>query len=123
MPELQGINVTGRAKPGATVLAVHPTLRYQDHPLPVIAYERYGRGRTMAIMTASTWRWQMLMPHENLSHERLWRQVFRWLTTTSPPRLQLTLNRDSYSVGEQVEVQASVADKAYAPDVPPGRSQ
>ena len=70
MPLLQGINVSGHAKPGATVLAVHPTLSFQGEPLPVLAHERYGRGRTMAIMTATTWRWQMLKPHEDTSHER-----------------------------------------------------
>ncbi|MBW2408725.1 MAG: hypothetical protein JRF72_02930, partial [Deltaproteobacteria bacterium] len=64
MPQLQGINVTGRAKPGTTVLAVHPTLRLQGELLPVLAYERDGRGRTMAITTATTWRWQMLKPHD-----------------------------------------------------------
>ncbi len=115
MPALQGVNVTGAAKPGATVLATHPSLEYQGKLLPVIAYERYGRGRTMAIMTASTWRWQMLMPHEDLSHERFWRQVIRWLSTTSPSRLELTLERDAYSVGEQVVVRARVTDKTYAP--------
>lgn len=115
MPQLQGINVTGHAKPGATVLATHPTLRYEDIPLPVIAYERYGRGRTMAIMTASTWRWQMLLPHEDLSHERFWRQIARWLVVDSLPRFALTFDQESYSVGETVTVQARLFDKTYLP--------
>ncbi|MBF0280522.1 MAG: hypothetical protein HQM13_22185 [SAR324 cluster bacterium] len=115
MPELQGINVTGWAKPGAEVLATHPSLLYQERLLPVMAYQRYGRGRTMAIMTASTWRWQMLMPHKDQSHERFWRQILRWLSSNSPSRLELTLDHDSYSVGEQVIVQARVTDKNYSP--------
>ena len=89
MPQLQGINVTGRAKPGTTVLAVHPTLQFQGEPLPVLAYERYGRGRTMAIMTATTWRWQMLKPHEDTSHERFWRQILRWLTANTPTPVEI----------------------------------
>ena len=115
MPQLQGVNVTERAKSGAIVLAVHPILSYNEIPLPVIVYERFGRGRTMAIMTASTWRWQMLQPYDDLSHERFWRQVARWLTLDSPPRLQMNLDHDSYSVGEMVEVQVQVADKTYTP--------
>ena len=115
MPELQGINVSGAVKPGATVLATHPTLHYEGRPLPVIAYERYGRGRTMAIMTASTWRWQMLLPHEDLSHERIWRQIARWLAVESPPRFQLLLDQESYSAGDAVTVQARVFDKTYQP--------
>jgi uncharacterized membrane protein len=115
MPQLQGINVTGRAKPGATVLAVHPALRLGNDPLPVIAYERYGRGRSMVITTASTWRWQMLLPHEDMSHERFWRQVLRWLATAAPSPVELSLDKDSYGVGEQVNVRARVFNRAYTP--------
>ncbi len=115
MPQLQGINVTGPAKPGATVLAVHPTLTLRDEPLPVMAYERYGRGRSMVIATASTWRWQMLLPHEDMSHERFWRQVLRWLAAPAPAPVELSLERDSYGVGEQVQVHVRVRDRAYEP--------
>jgi hypothetical protein len=115
MPQLQGVNVTGRVKPGATVLAVHPTLKHRNAPVPVIAYERYGRGRTMVITTASTWRWQMLTPHEDMSHERFWRQVLRWLAAASPEPVELTLDKDSYGPGDEVRVRVSVSDKTYAP--------
>jgi uncharacterized membrane protein len=115
MPQLQGINVTGPAKPGATVLAVHPTLRLRQEPLPVIAYERYGRGRSMVIATASTWRWQMLLPHEDMSHERFWRQVLRWLAVPAPAPVELSLDRDSYGAGEPVQVRVQVRNRDYEP--------
>ena len=115
MPQLQGINVTGRAKPGATVLAVHPALHLGNEPLPVIAYERYGRGRSMVITTASTWRWQMLLSHEDMSHERFWRQVLRWLAAPALSPVELSLDKDSYGVGEQVNLRARVSNRAYAP--------
>jgi len=115
MPQLQGINVTGPAKPGATVLAEHPTLSLRNRPLPVIAYQRYGRGRTMVIATASTWRWQMLLPHEDLSHERFWRQVLRWLAAAAPSALDLSLDQEVHAPGEQVSVRVGVSDRAYAP--------
>ena len=115
MPQLQGINVTGRAKPGATVLAVHPELRFQGGPLPVLAYERYGRGRTMAIMTATTWRWQMLKPHEDTSHERFWRQILRWLTANAPAPVEVFLERNHFSAGDDVKVRARVYDQDYRP--------
>ena len=115
MPQLQTINVTGRAKPGATVLAVHPTLNLRNQPLPVIAYERYGRGRSMVITTASTWRWQMLLPHEDMSHERFWRQVLRWLAAPAPSPVELSLDKDAYGAGEQVNVRVRVSDSTYAP--------
>lgn len=115
MPQLQGVNVTGRAKPGATVLAVHPTLRFQGNPLPVLAYERYGRGRTMAITTATTWRWQMLMPYEDTSHAKLWRQILRWLTTDTPARVEIVLERSRFSSGDDVKIRARVYDQRYEP--------
>lgn len=115
MPQLQGVNVTGRVKPGATVLAVHPTLKYRNEPVPVIAYERYGRGRTMVISTASTWRWQMLMPYDDMSHERFWRQVLRWLAAASPDPVELALDKDSYGPGDEVKVRVRLSDKIYAP--------
>jgi len=115
MPQLEGINVTGSAKPGATVLAEHSRLSFRGKPLPVIAYQRYGRGRTMVITTATTWRWQMLLPHDDLSHERFWRQVLRWLAAAAPSQVELSLNQDAYAAGEQVRVRASVVDRTYAP--------
>lgn len=115
MPTLQGINATARAKPGATVLAIHPTLRYAGHPLPLIAQQRFGRGRTMVITTASTWRWQMLLPHDDLSHERFWRQILRHLTAAAPPPITLTLEHSAYSRGDEARLRVSVADATYSP--------
>ena len=115
MPQLQGINVTGRAKPGATVLAVHPTLTFQGEPLPVLAHERYGRGRTMSLTTATTWRWQMLKPHEDTSHERFWRQVLRWLAAGSPSPVEIFLESDQFSTGDAVQVRARIYDQGYRP--------
>ena len=113
MPQLQGINVTGRAKPGATVLAVHPTLQMDGNPLPVFVYQRYGRGRSMAITTAATWRWQMLMPHEDRSHQKIWRQILRWLTVDTPARVKFELARRHYSTGETVKVRARIHDERF----------
>ena len=115
MPQLQGINVSGRAKPGAVVLAVHPTLIFQGVPLPVLAYQRYGRGRTMSLMTATTWRWQMLKPHEDRSHQRFWRQLLRWLTGSSPPPVEIFLEHNTFSTGDEVKVKARVYDAVYDP--------
>jgi len=69
----------------------------------------------LAILTASTWRWQMLMPHEDTSHERFWRQLLRWLTSESPPQVELLMDHDSYSVGEHAQVRVSVSDKTFTP--------
>lgn len=116
LPSLQGVYVSGRAKPGATVLMEHPTLTYHNSPLPLLTVQRYGGGRSMVLATASSWRWQMMMPHEDESHERLWRQMMRWLATESQQRLTLSLNRDNYNVGETVQVSAKLLNEEFEPD-------
>lgn len=116
MPELQGVYVTGRAKPGATVLMEHPLLQFQNQRLPIIATQRYGSGRSMSITSASTWRWQMMMPAEDQSHERIWRQLLRWLAVSALERVTVEFDREFYHVGDRVNVTATVRDINYQPD-------
>jgi len=116
LPELQGIHVTGRAKPGATVLLEHPLLQFQNQPLAVIASQRYGSGRSMSVNTASTWRWQMMMHSEDQSHETLWRQILRWLAVSAPERITVDFDREFYNAGDEVSVSATVLGDDYEPD-------
>lgn len=116
LPELQGIYVTGRIKPGATVLLEHPLLQYQNQPLPLIASQRYGSGRSMSIASASTWRWQMMQPSEDETHETLWRQLLRWLAVSAPDRITIEFDREFYNVGDEVNVSATVLNDEYEAD-------
>lgn len=116
LPALQGVYVTGRAKPGATVLLEHPLLQYQNQALPIIAHQRYGSGRSMSITTASTWRWQMMLPSADQSQETLWRQLLRWLAVSAPERITLNFDREFYNVGDDVVVTATVLDDEYIAD-------
>lgn len=116
LPTLQGIYVAGRAKPGATVLLEHPMLQHQNQALPVIATQRYGSGRSMNINTASTWRWQMLMPAEDESHERLWRQMLRWLAQGALERVSVDFDKPFYNAGDTVNVSVKVLDAKYMAD-------
>ncbi len=116
MPALQGVYVTGRPKPGASVLLEHPILQYQNQAVPVLATQRYGSGRSMALTTASTWRWQMLMPSDDDSHQRIWRQSLRWLAQDAPERVTIDFDRAFYNQGDRVNVSATVLDAGYEPD-------
>ena len=116
MPQLQGIYVTGRAKPGATVLMEHPLLQYQNQRLPVIATQRYGSGRSLSLATASTWRWQMMMPVADQSHERIWRQMLRWLSVSALERVSVNFDREFYHAGDRINIVATVRDINYQPD-------
>ena len=116
LPPLQGVFVSGRVKPGAAVLLQHPSLQYRGQPLPVLSSQRYGSGRSMALSTGSTWRWQMMMPSEDRSHELLWRQLLHWLASPAPQRLSVEFDREFYHAGDTVNVTARVLDREYRPD-------
>jgi len=116
LPQLQGIYVTGRAKPGASVLIEHPLLQYQNQALPLVATQRFGSGRSMSITTASTWRWQMMLPSDDQSHEVLWRQMLRWLVSSAPERITIEFDREFYNEGDEVNVRAIVLGEDYEPD-------
>jgi len=58
----------------------------------------------------------MLLSHEDQSHEKIWRQMLRWLATESRQRLSVELNEESYSVGDQVEISATLLDETFEPD-------
>ncbi len=115
-PELQGVYVTGRIKPGAEVLIEHPLLQYQNQALPLLASQRYGSGRSMSLTTASTWRWQMMLPSADQSHETLWRQLLRWLAVSAPERITIEFDREFYNVGDPVNVKATVLNNEYEAD-------
>ena len=37
--------------------------------------------------TAGSWRWQMLQPRQDMSHEIFYRQLLRWLVSDTPKRV------------------------------------
>lgn len=112
LADLEGYNPLGRAKPGATVLAVHP-LSELLNPKIILAQQRFGRGRTMVFATSSSWHWQMGMPHENTSHERFWRQIIRYLALESPQPVTGGADKEIYVPNEQVKMHMEVRDSAY----------
>ena len=70
----------------------------------------------MSVNTASTWRWQMMLPFEDQSHETLWRQILRWLAVSAPARISIEFDREFYNVGDEVNVTAAVLNDKYEPD-------
>jgi uncharacterized membrane protein len=114
LPDLEGYNTLGRAKPGATIMAVHP-LSEPSNPKVLMAEQRFGRGRSMVFGTSSSWHWQMSLPHEDMSHERFWRQVLRWLALSSPHQLELTTDKESFVPEEVVRFSLDVRDEEFNP--------
>ena len=56
-PLLYGYNYVDHAKPGAVVLAQHPTEQNQFGPMVILAVQEVGKGRTMAFTSDTTVGW------------------------------------------------------------------
>ncbi len=130
LPPLSMRNPLTRAKPGASVLLTGtpadgtpagdmPATPAEGTPadgdLVVLASQRYGRGRVAAFPVQDSWIWQMhaQIPLEDMTHERLWRQLLRWLASTSPRQVELETSERQPASGEAIQLRAEVKDGAY----------
>ena len=112
MPGLTSLNYLGAIKPGAAILAEKAEDEFGP-PEPVLAVQRYGSGRTAALTTASTWRWQMHLPAEDQRHERFWRQMIRWLVASAPDPVDLDVGNARVAPDDEVPFTVRVYDEAY----------
>jgi uncharacterized membrane protein len=113
LPPLNDYNKVTDAKVGAVVLAKgQPEQRGGADPI-LLAYQRYGRGRTMALTSGSTWLWQMQMDAKDQTHELFWKQISRWLVNTSPDPVMITSDKDTYLPGESVHLSADISNKSF----------
>ncbi len=112
LPEVENYQETGAAKPGAVVLA---EFLAGGKRWPLLATQNYGRGRSAILATSGTWRWQMVQPLEDKSHEVFWAQLCRWLVTASPPRVLSSTPKQVLTDETKVQIRAEVRDKTYLP--------
>src|SRR5262249_18474277 len=88
LPALAAAAPLGGRRPGASVLAV--TSASNGALLPVVAVQKYGRGRSMVFSGEASWRWRMLQPATDRRYDFFWRQTARWLTVDAPEAVSLT---------------------------------
>src|SRR5580693_4806235 len=112
LPYLMNFQEAGTAKPGALVLA---DMTVSGHKLPLLITEKYGRGRTAVFATGGDWRWQMLQPVEDMSHEIFWRQLLRWLVSDTPTRVVTSVTRPVLYDDGRVHLRAEVLDTPFLP--------
>jgi DNA-binding Lrp family transcriptional regulator len=81
----------------------------------VLAYQRYGAGKVLAMPVQDSWMWQMhaTVPAEDLTHETLWRRLLRWLVDGVPERVSASVDRDRVEAGDTVAVTATVRDGGF----------
>ena len=113
MPAVTTVNAIRLAKPGATVLLSGTDNRKQDQI--VLAYQRYGRGKAIALPIQDSWLWKMdaKVPVTDTTHAMFWRRLIRWLVDGVPEQVNLSTAADRVEPGEAVTLAAEVLDSAY----------
>jgi uncharacterized membrane protein len=113
LPALTTVNRVRRVKPGAAVLLEGKSAAPDAQV--VLAYQRYGAGKVLAMPVQDSWMWQMHadIPAEDLTHETLWRRLLRWLVDGVPDRVTASVDRDRVEAGDTVAVAATVRDGGF----------
>lgn len=112
LPYLMNFQEVGAPKPGAVVLA---DMNASGHKMPLLITQNYGRGRTAVFATGGDWRWQMLQPVEDMTHEMFWRQLLRWLVSDTPTRVVASTPKPVLTDEGGVHLRAEVRDTTYLP--------
>ena len=113
LPYLMNFQNAGQPKPGAVVLV--DALPQQGGKIPLLTIQNYGRGRTAVFATGGSWRWQMLQPVADKSHEMFYTQLLRWLVNDTPRRVTTSTPRQVLADEKNVKLQAQVRDRTYLP--------
>lgn len=117
LPGMYWCGVVPRAKPGATVLAVHPTRTNADGKLPLMATQKTGEGTCFLALVDSTWLWRYRRGDKYFY--RFWGQVLRSMTPHELPGenrfAKLTTDRTTYALGEPIVLRARLLTSAFHP--------
>jgi len=113
MPQLSTVNLIEAIKPGATTLLSATDDRRRERI--VLAYERYGRGKSIAFPVQDSWIWQMdaAISVEDQTHENFWRQLLRWLVDGVPDAVETRSLTDRVEPGQPVTLTADVVDPRF----------
>jgi uncharacterized membrane protein len=110
LPAFDVLNNAREIKPAAMVLA---TVREGGRDRPALVTQRFGRGRTAALLIGDLW-------HSGLGDEslqkdlgRTWRQTVRWLVADVPDAIELRVETEQ---GEgKLKLQVRVRDPKFQP--------
>jgi len=112
LPPLSVMNHLTEVKPGGTTLL---TGSGAGGDRVVLAYQRYGRGKSVALPVVDSWLWQFHadIPLEDQTHETFWRQLLRWLVDGVPDYVEVRLEEEAVEMGESARILAEVNDSTY----------
>jgi uncharacterized membrane protein len=115
LPPISVSEVLTNVKPGAAVLLEARRVEGAGQVAPLLIQQRYGRGQTLALTAADTWRWRMRMDSKNNSHETFWRQMLRYLVSGTPRQIEIGTEKEVYALDDTINIVADVRDKKFNP--------
>jgi hypothetical protein len=100
-------------KPGATVLL--DGIDGRGNTLPVLAYQRYGRGKALVLPVEDSYLWRLSqkMPLTDKTFHTFWQRLARWMVDGAPDRVMVTGTPDAVQKGEPITLTAEVVDPEY----------
>ena len=101
LPNIANYQDIGPLRPAANTLL---EIDVEGELQPLLVTQPYGKGQSYLMATGGSWRWQMSMPLEDMSHETFWRQLARGLVANSPLPFELrtTIENDEIRVRAQL---------------------
>jgi uncharacterized membrane protein len=113
MPPLTTVNFVENIKPGATTLLSGTDDRRRERV--VLAFEHYGRGKSIAFPVQDSWQWQMhsTIRADDQTHENFWRQLLRWVVDGVPDSVEARPLTDRVEPGQPVTLTADVVDPRF----------
>lgn len=113
MGKFEVVNRIRALKPGASIIATARDEKGGE--IPALAVQRFGRGRTAALMIGDLWRWGMTDVAAHADMDRAWRQLVRWLIADVPNRVTCTAEPIAADANGAVRVQVRVRDEKFQP--------
>jgi uncharacterized membrane protein len=111
MPGFEVLNTATAIKPGASELA--RVTDSQSRNFPALVSQRFGSGRTAALLIGDMWRWGFRDEAMRKDLDKAWRQMMRWLVTDVPNRFETRVEPKESS--DMVSLQVRAREKNFQP--------
>ncbi|HEY5042388.1 MAG TPA: glutamine amidotransferase [Verrucomicrobiae bacterium] len=113
MPAFKVFNPASDIKPGASVLATVSDA--DDRTYPALVAQRFGLGRTAALMIGDIWHWGLGDAAKQNDMEKSWRQLVRWLVSDVPARIEVAAETSVGGDPAEVRLTVKARDEEFKP--------
>ena len=115
LPPVTSVNAlpASALKPGSNLLLSGTDQRGNEQV--VLAFQRYGRGKTLVLGAQDTWLWRMhaKMAVEDATFATFWQRLARWIVDGVPDRVMVSATPDRVQKGEPITLIARVNDEEF----------